>query len=593
MKRFGLIGIVVMTAAAVALVGCASAPETPDASRPEFVREELTSLVRSDQPQNALPRITALRSDSVLEERELSAYAEQAVTSMGRILEDSIASRDYDAALIQYWSLVAIGARARDDEFESTLHLERARLYAEDGDSAASLASLLRAPALESLPVEALEDALESAVRLNNRAAAAEIVAALAEAGASTVPDIEGFLTIRESPVDMLDGVVTIFVNKGLRLERGVGIPDRVIGSGFFIDPRGYVVTNYHVIESEVDPEYEGYSILYVRMREDPAQRIPARVVGFSPIFDVAVLKVEVDAPYVFGFSNARELEPGSRIYAIGSPGGLENSISSGVISATGRRFLQMGDTMQIDVPINPGNSGGPLLDDSGRLVGVVFAGIEQFEGVNFAIPAYWINRFLPELHEESTVPHPWIGVAVEEHPDGLEVIYVALESAAERAGIVVGDVIRAIDDEPVGSVPEAHEVLLQRAPQTLVSLSLADQSSPRSTVVSLEQRPRRPVIEAFENDLRQRLFPVLYGMRVERTGQDLFRPVYSVDRVYRGSTADEIGITEGDRFTELGFDLRSELQVVLLQMFIQKRTEGFVRTNLQLPAFVERDNFL
>ena len=82
-------------------------------------------------------------------------------------------------------------------------------------------------------------------------------------------------------------------------------------------------------------------------------------------------------------------------------------------MSATGRRFLQVGEAMQVDVPVNPGNSGGPLLDEQGDLAGIVFAGIEQFEGVNFAIPWHWVERALPLLYAGGEAVHPWLGMAL------------------------------------------------------------------------------------------------------------------------------------------------------------------------------------
>jgi S1-C subfamily serine protease len=391
----------------------------------------------------------------------------------------------------------------------------------------------------------------------------------------------------------MAAGVATVWVNKGLRLEGGMGIPDRVIGSGFFIDPEGYLVTNYHVIASEVDPTYEGYSRLYVRMAEDPDQRIPARVVGFSPIFDIALLKVEVPVPYVFSFTNIRTLEPGARILAIGSPGGLETSITSGIISATGRRFLQMGEAMQVDVAINPGNSGGPLLDDSGRLVGVVFAGIEQFEGVNFAVPSFWVHPFLAELYKEGAVNHPWMGAAVEPVSDGLEVTYVHLDGPAATAGLEPGDVIRSIGGWNVDEIEAAHSILLDSQPGSLVPMTWQRGEVETEGLVALGVRPRRPLEQALTDDLESRLYPVLYGMAVESTGRSFFRDEFTVTDVYPGSLADETGITAGDSFTELSLEYDEELDIVFLRMFIAKRTDGFMRTSLQLPAFIERDNFI
>ncbi len=405
--------------------------------------------------------------------------------------------------------------------------------------------------------------------------------------------EIAEFVAGSTSPITAVDGTVTVWVNRGIRLEGGIGFPDRVIGSGFFIDPRGYLITNHHVIASEVDPEYEGYSRLYVRLPDDPDERVPAQVVGYDRVFDIALLKVELDAPYVLSFTDIRSLEPGRRIIAIGSPGGLENTITSGIISATGRRFLQMGDALQVDVPINPGSSGGPLLDEDGNLIGVVFAGIEQFEGVNFAIPSYWIQNFLPDLYTEGEVVHPWIGVAVEPVADGLEVSYVAHGSPAVAAGLMPGDVITHVGPWESSRIGSAQRIILSYDPGALLPVTWVRGDETVTSLVALAERPYSPVVEALEEDVPERLFPVLYGMRVSREGEvSLFRK-YRVDRVYRGSVADETGITAGDTFTEREFRVDEELRIAFLRIVVKKRTEGFMQTGIQLPAYIETDTFL
>ncbi|TFG61478.1 MAG: trypsin-like serine protease, partial [Spirochaetales bacterium] len=277
-----------------------------------------------------------------------------------------------------------------------------------------------------------------------------KLLASLAEAmrtrGLSTPPEYSAQAEGAFPGPDTQKGTVTILVNRGIKLEGGMGYPDQVIGSGFFIDRSGYILTNYHVISSEVDPEYEGFSRLYVRLHSSAKDRIPAKVVGYDRIFDIALLKIEIESPYVFGFTDTKQVNPGDRIFAIGSPGGLENTITSGIVSATGRRFLQMGDTIQVDVPINPGNSGGPLLNDAGELIGLVFAGIEQFEGVNFAIPSYWFRRLIPDLYLGSELVHSWFGLAVNEDNKKLTTMYVLPGGPAFKAGLKRDDIITAVN---------------------------------------------------------------------------------------------------------------------------------------------------
>ncbi len=574
-------------------VSCATGPEPVVAPRPELIRREVRTLIADGRPEAAVQRISALRREEVVETAVLDTLYRDATATMRDLYERAVEEGRPRDAVRLYRNLVAVGA-ADDDPRQISLHyLEAARMLADEGNEPAALATLLQAPQLSNLPAQALEEAAGIAVRLNNRYAVSILTELLGPSWRDENPDVVAFGEGAASPIEMSAGVVTVWVNRGLRLEGGMGIPDRVIGSGFFIDPRGYIVTNYHVIASEVDPRYEGYSRLYIRLPSDPAGRIPARVIGYSRAFDVALLKAEIDAPYVFSFTDIRSLEPGTSIMAIGSPGGLETSITSGIISAVGRRFLQMGDAMQMDVPVNPGSSGGPLLDRQGRLVGVVFAGIQQFEGVNFAIPSYWLNAFLPELFAEGRVVHPWIGIAAEPVSGGLEVTYVARSSPASEAGLEAGDVITSIGQWPVTRIGPAQSILLQHEVGSLLPVRWQRDGEELKGLVSLASRPEIPVEEALERDLHERLYPVLFGMQVERIGGLSLRPNYEVTRVYRGSMADESGITAGDRFIERDFSYDERRRVVFLQMFIQKRTQGFLQTGMQLPAYVERDNFL
>ena len=167
--------------------------------------------------------------------------------------------------------------------------------------------------------------------------------------------------------------------DKGLKVQYGNGISDIVIGSGFFIDERGYIVTNYHVIESEVDPEYEGYSRLYIKTSKDSETKVPAKVIGYDSVMDLALLKTEITPDFVFQLGSSENLEIGDQIYAIGSPLGLEKTITSGIISTTDRKITTLGTVMQLDASVNAGNSGGPAVSKEGLVQGVVFAGITGY----------------------------------------------------------------------------------------------------------------------------------------------------------------------------------------------------------------------
>ena len=328
-----------------------------------------------------------------------------------------------------------------------------------------------------------------------------------------TASKIPGYGVVQDNPhavSDYISGSVTIWVDLGIHVARGLGYANRAIGSGFFIDKRGYIITNYHVIQPEVDPEYEGYSRLYIKLSSDPETRIPAKVVGWDPLLDLALLKTEIDAPYVFPLGSSQDLDVGERIYAIGSPAGLEWTLTSGIVSAKGRRLLAMGPVMQIDAAINSGNSGGPIIDEQGNVEAIVFAGMLEYEGLNFAIPVEYLKAQLPILAAGGLREHGWIGAygkdnpvdQFTETPGGLLVQYLMPGGSGHRSGLKKGDIITAINGIGITGIDDFHNVLKTLLPETIVTLSVFSPASStgadgagseRHLSVYLEKRPKQP----------------------------------------------------------------------------------------------------
>jgi S1-C subfamily serine protease len=391
----------------------------------------------------------------------------------------------------------------------------------------------------------------------------------------------------------LISGTVTILVNRGIRLERGVGYPDKVIGSGFYIDRRGYILTNYHVIQSEVNPAYEGYSRLYIKY-DDNEVKLPAKVTGWDPSLDLALLKVEFTPEYIYSFPEEREYIPGETIFAIGSPGGLDKTITSGIISASSnRRLLPLGDTIQVDVPINSGNSGGPVVDESGSLVGMVFAGIEQFEGVNFIIPVKWIIQSIPELYSQGKNNQSWLGLAVHEKNSGLEIIYVMPGTSSYSTGIVPGDEIISIDGIPVKKIEDAQELIIKKRPGTLLRLKTIRQDQEFDHILIVEKREDVPLEKALEIDTRKNLMSPLFGMKAAEGDVKLFNQEYIIKQVYRGMPADEIGLSVNDPFTIINWEYDADNKVVLATLKIKKRKAGFLEVGIRIGNYIDVNNTL
>jgi S1-C subfamily serine protease len=242
-------------------------------------------------------------------------------------------------------------------------------------------------------------------------------------------------------------------------------------GSGFVWDREGHVVTNYHVVANA--------NAAKVTLADQSTW--DAHPVGFSPEKDLAVLKIDAPAerlrPLPIGSST--DLRVGQKVLAIGNPFGLDQTLTTGVISALGREIDSMAsvpirDVIQTDAAINPGNSGGPLLDGAGRLIGVntaIFSpGTGTYAGIGFAIPAHAVSVVVPDLIAYGRVRRPSIGVELAAESmsrrlglDGAVVVRVERGSAAARAGLdglsrdlwgrwTLGDVIQEIDGQPIRS---------------------------------------------------------------------------------------------------------------------------------------------
>jgi S1-C subfamily serine protease len=248
----------------------------------------------------------------------------------------------------------------------------------------------------------------------------------------------------------------------GLASEESEGVQS---GTGFVWDEAGNIVTNNHVVE--------GTTSLAVRLASGEA--ISAEIVGTAPNYDLAVIRLRnsrtIPKPVAIGSS--ADLKVGQFAFAIGNPFGLDQSLTFGVISALHRRLPtssghQISNVIQTDAAVNPGNSGGPLLDSSGRVVGVNTAIISPSgsnAGIGFAIPVDIINRVVPQLIRDGHVPTPGIGiVAVSEQDatrlgvEGIPILRTIPGSSAARAGLrgvdtrasTLGDIIVSANDKPV-----------------------------------------------------------------------------------------------------------------------------------------------
>ena len=330
-------------------------------------------------------------------------------------------------------------------------------------------------------------------------------------------------------------------------------------GSGVIVDKEGYVLTNNHVIE--------GADRVKVRLNDD--REFTATVKGQDSRTDLAVLYINSKDLPVATLGDSDKLEVGEWAIAIGSPFGLEHTVTVGVISAKGRSGLGTGtyeDFIQTDASINPGNSGGPLINIDGEVIGINAMIIQPGTGIGFAIPVNMAKQILTDLIQQGKVVRPWLGISVQdltpemmEHfkvkeKEGVLVGQVYSGTGAEKAGMVSGDIIKSLDDKPVKNVNElVREILKKKVGQKVKVGIIRDGKEMTLDVVTSSQPDKLEVSKEKESEEKlgarvQELTPQLatrYGISGVKHG-------VVVLGVEPGSLADEIGFQEGDVILEI-----------------------------------------
>lgn len=555
-----------------------------------------------DDPVSAIHLLSAYEArygEEGEEGAQVARLREQALAGLVARLEAAAAASRWDEASSYSRSLAAVLPDSEPLFSEAEAAHEYADSLLAEGKTLQALLLAVRAHKLRPLDGADAASYLKVAAAARQRRTAAFFLSILRDSGyASDDPEYAAaaaFAGGRDHPADMIKGVATVLVDRGIRIEKGRGLPDRVIGSAFFIDSSGLLITNYHVISSEVDPKYEGYSRMYIRMGDSTAPRIPAKVVGWDKALDLAVIKAEITPEYVFSLVGGSVPRVGETIFAIGSPAGLEKTVTSGIVSALGRRFLQIGDVIQIDAAVNHGNSGGPVVDAEGRLVGVVFAGIEAYEGLNFAVPAERLVAALPSMLDGGGAERPWLGITLSEGREGAEIVYVSPLTPAAELALPEGVVILSLNgkkiEAPAGAlIPALQDELFPGKPGELVALVTSDGVR---RVLKTAPRPALPLSAALKNDSRERLAAPLFGLVLSPAFGKTVSPSYLIKKVVRGSVADEAGLSENDPLSVRGFTFDEEEGYAVIDITVKKRRMGYLETMMRLPAALDTPDTL
>jgi serine protease Do len=283
----------------------------------------------------------------------------------------------------------------------------------------------------------------------------------------------------------------------------GGSIRERSLGSGVIVDAKGYIVTNRHVVEKA--------DRIRVKLQDDPPTVLhDAKVIGTDQETDLAVIKIEADKSLpVAKLGNSESMQVGDWVLAVGSPFGLQETVTAGIVSAKGRNIVpnrQFQSFIQTDAAINPGNSGGPLVNMNGEVIGIntaILTDTNAYAGVGFALPSNTVVQVYNQLiGPEHRVSRGSIGIMfnAQENPaiarvygtgSGITISDVTASSPAEQAGLKVGDTITSIDGKPVKNGDELVADIAGRKPGSKVSVGYIRNGKKQETTVTVADRAK------------------------------------------------------------------------------------------------------
>ncbi len=272
------------------------------------------------------------------------------------------------------------------------------------------------------------------------------------------------------------------------------------LGSGVIVSEDGYIVTNAHVVEKADE----------ITVAFSDGRKSRAKVIGTDPDSDLAVIRVDMTGLTPLGFRE-EPIRVGDLALAIGNPFGVGQTVTQGIISATGRTGLGVNkfeDFIQTDAAINPGNSGGALVDARGELVGintVIFSRSGGSMGIGFAIPTALVEQVMNALIKDGRVSRGWLGIEIQsqlrdptqlETTTGVEVLKVVPQGPAAKSGLQVGDVILTIDDVEMTDANRLIQYVARKPPNTVLNAQILRRGKNAQVEIMLEERPVQEVVQ-------------------------------------------------------------------------------------------------
>jgi serine protease Do len=343
---------------------------------------------------------------------------------------------------------------------------------------------------------------------------------------------------------------------------------ERSLGSGVIVSSDGYIITNNHVVEKADE----------IKVTLLDRRIFKGHIVGADPKTDIAIIRIDANNLPTLTWGDADKLQVGEFVLAIGSPYGLSNTVTMGIISAVGRANVGIADYedfIQTDAAINPGNSGGPLVNIKGEIIGIntaIFSKTGGYQGIGFAVPSNMVRLVMDQLVQKGKVTRGWIGVTIQEltpelaqefglkKSKGALVSDVGKDSPAAKAGIMRGDVILEFNGKEVKDVSSLRNMVAQSKTGSEITLKILRAGKEFAVKVLIVELPREVAEvspERLPNDTEAK---ALTGLTVIDLSREIVRQLgfnkdekgVVVVRVEPGSPADDAEIKKGDIIKEI-----------------------------------------
>ncbi len=356
--------------------------------------------------------------------------------------------------------------------------------------------------------------------------------------------------------------------------EDGGSKPPAGSGSGVIIDKKGFIVTNNHVVGDADEME----------VRLSDKSKFTGKVIGKDPDTDIALIKIDSqkDFPFVL-LADSKKVKVGQWVMAVGNPFGLDRTVTVGIVSGLGRENINLSryeDFIQTDAAINPGNSGGPLFNVQGEVIGINTAIINIAQGIGFAVPSSMVQTVVSQLMNGGKVIRGWLGVGIQPMTPELAAKFGAKElggallsgvlvnevfegDPAYKGGILPGDIILKVDDEPVDTTNRLARVIAGFAPGAKVKIDLMRNGKQQQITMALgekkdlatqasisKQNVPKPFFGLIVSDLTQEMIEK-FKLKEEKSGIVPSAGVV-VSSVESGSPAETEGLKEGDLIKEM-----------------------------------------